>query len=243
MSEHPAPAPLTRDQEALVIVSIWIVEDALKELKKRRRLWIEPTELFSAGKIGLMASIHRHNPALGPFERFAWKRVIGAMLRANRKAKEQALFLAAATEAALEASGELVADDEPSPGSPDDVRRTLARRCDPFAVAMFVGQMSDILRRQGEEGIILRHTYRAAIAVLREGLRTLPEHQRRLWELRHFQDLSFREVASALGIDESKARRRWVKLLFALGQYLRDRGIDRWPPEEGSTVLGAEIDP
>src|SRR5262249_50574999 len=96
MSGRGEASPLTYDQELLVTVSLWIVEQAADWVLKRKRYHaLKRDELIATGRLALMHAARRFEPSLGEFERFARKRVVGAMLRAVRKAGEVASFEAA----------------------------------------------------------------------------------------------------------------------------------------------------
>ena len=58
-------------------------------------------------------------------------------------------------------------------------------------------------------------------ALVREALLRLPENQRSVVALRHYQDLKFREIAEVLGIPEGTVKSRMVDALDQLGRLLR----------------------
>src|SRR5262249_53794382 len=114
MSGRGIELPLSHDQELLVTVSLWIVEQAADWVLKRKRYHaLKRDELIATGRLALMHAARRFDPALGEFERFARKRVVGAMLRAVRKAGEAASFEAAVLDASLKAADEVAGEEDP----------------------------------------------------------------------------------------------------------------------------------
>ncbi len=62
---------------------------------------------------------------------------------------------------------------------------------------------------------------------LDRALASLPERDRQILLLHHFEKLSFAKVATRLGISEAAAQRRGHRALEKLGKFLRSQGIGR----------------
>ncbi len=61
--------------------------------------------------------------------------------------------------------------------------------------------------------------------VLREGIEQLPEPERTVLVMRHYQNLNFREISEILDIPESTLKSRFYKAMERMKKYLRRVGI------------------
>jgi RNA polymerase sigma factor (sigma-70 family) len=146
----------------------------------------------------------RYDPALGPFEGFAKKRVVGAVRRALKQQRRWR-----ALEVALEDDEELdAALDEP--GDPW-VRANRAARERMGEIATTY-QLADEVERldRGEEVI--------------EEFARLNAEELKLIDLKYRQGLPSDDVASALGIKKRAARARHAQLRKKLREALEKRG-------------------
>ena len=76
-----------------------------------------------------------------------------------------------------------------------------------------------------EDHMVEATHYGALIAALREVVASLPEYERRLLELRYFENLEYDAVAAALGASNATVRRHHLAALALVGKRMRARGF------------------
>jgi RNA polymerase sigma factor (sigma-70 family) len=160
----------------------------------------------------LSQAAHTFDGAKAGFRTHAWCRVTGAVLDAARK--ERKWF---SRHAPLDTAAEI--DD---PGAPvgvdqaiDRIDRATADVMDAFAVACRAAEL-----REGADVLLTRREDRAA---LDRALADLRPEDRRLFELRHRDELTWGEVAAALEIGETTAKERDARIRAALRKAMRGR--------------------
>jgi RNA polymerase sigma factor (sigma-70 family) len=234
---------LTAEQRALV-------EEAMPMVARTARglaLWrtdADVGELLSAGGEALVRTAAAYDPARNDrFEGYAWERVYRAMgdqLAAGRPAAEVALMRAQQAGIALAAT--LRDGTRPLADGRDEVEQQVVLACDEVALAFAFGLDHATTWAAGEDGMIALVEMRRRLAAVRRELSRLPETDRRLFELRYLQQMSYRKIAATLGISRSKATRRARELLAEVRKALGVPGGAR-ARATAATALAADPDP
>jgi RNA polymerase sigma factor for flagellar operon FliA len=207
------------------------VQDGLALLHRHaRRLHIrylnlcELEELVSTGFIGLRQAAERFDPSRGvPFERYAWYRIDGEMMRFVR---ERSIARAEAREAGRQAVTLL--DDQGNVLSDDGAthRRRLATYCDSVLAAMLAGAVSQATATESSsiEPLGERLDFSKAIVALRTALGQVEPAAAQLVEQHYLEGIPLKDIASQRGQGYATVRRHHQAALASLGSMMRALG-------------------
>lgn len=166
----------------------------------------------SAALEALSRALHGYDAARGTFRTYAVKGIVGAVLDEIGPDAQRL-----GVEVAFDAADVDVLDAEgatPSDAPADD----LAAEVMEALVAAYIG---DEQRLSGEAGLLTRE----AITALHEHVEALPERDRRLVVLRYWEERTWADVGSALGISDRTAREHDLRIRMHLrAALLRDTG-------------------
>lgn len=226
---------LSPPQQGLVRSHLHLVEPIARIYLARYRGLASLDELISAGRQGLVESALRFDPSKNPkFDEFAPFRIRGAMMDHIRKElrHERAVVICAA------ASGyRQVASSVRTMDLLDDNDERIRLRLDDYADAihgsMFAAMVGQLGRVHGEEGVVLRHQYAAAISALDAEVSRFPDEERTLLRLRYYDELSFEDIAHHFQRNARAVRELHDLLVRRLGRGLRERGVVSPPSPEG----------
>lgn len=172
----------------------------------------------------LLEACPGYDPARGvPFSVYAWKRVAGAVVRSLTR---EAPLRRAGLEAALDAAESMRDTSDPFGDGDTDALNQLKDRYRTLVFARFVADVGERLRAHPEDALARARAFEALAAALRG----LDAREARLIELRYWQDLSWAQVAAALGVHEKYATRMDEQLRRRLRCDLRASDVEEPPP-------------
>ncbi len=219
-----------RRVDALVISAQDLVEAVLTRLRFEGIVTQECEELLAFGQQGLVEAAQRYDPERGPFRRFAYYRVRGAMIDGlrkmgpwSRRGYERVRMLRA-----MEAASESLRAPSTEPGTPDEAADRLRQHLAGIVTAMTLG----VFAEQAHEGEawVARDDSRTAEELLsehqlrhmvREALKDLPQPDQAVM-CRHYLDGErLDRIASDLGFSKSWASRIHARALKKVGARLR----------------------
>jgi RNA polymerase sigma factor (sigma-70 family) len=162
---------------------------------------------------GLSKAAHTFDPSREvPFEKYAWHRIIGQVKNAIGKEARRLSLEGMVLDAAAR-----IEDERPVQLDAEDDTITQLDGITAEVMAAFVmvcaGQEH---RLQGEAGVLQREAY----AELEEALSQLAPQDRRLIQLRYWDELPWEEVAGRLGIPKRTAKDHDLKIRRHLGAAL-----------------------
>jgi RNA polymerase sigma factor for flagellar operon FliA len=177
--------------------------------------------LRSTALEALTRTARRYDPARGvPFPSYAWSRISGAVWDAIKKEKRSPGFLAA-----VEA-----AEDIEDRSGWEDTDEAIVGQLDGIAAELmevfFMSSAGEEHRRNGEARLLQRE----AAARVNAGVARLDPEDRRLVELRYWQDLPWKEVAQHLGTPLRTVKDHDRKIRGRLEAELRAAEADGRPP-------------
>lgn len=173
-------------------------------------------ELFQIGALGLCQAAQAYRPEVGPFDRFAMTRAIGAILDALRK---EGRLVAVSPEAfeLLGASG----DGGEEPATPEVRLGASMLDCYGRTLAGSPSLAAPVVRELRLAGL--------------EALRSrLSDRDRELLAMRFEEGLSGREIGERLGVSPSQANRRLLAVEARLRELVLEAGL--LPREPGAVV-------
>jgi RNA polymerase sigma factor (sigma-70 family) len=149
-----------------------------------------------------------------PFRGFAWRGIVGAVVNAIKDQAREQRF-----EVALDAAA-FFTEEDPASSDTDEERiaqidGVTADAMDAFVLAC--GAQED--RMNGEAGLLEREAH----AELKQAIARLPPEDRRLIQLRYWDELPWKDVAERLGLPERTAQdheqkiRRHLRAALASG--------------------------
>ncbi len=143
-------------------------------------------DLTSIAEDAVARARERYDPSRGSFEAYTSQRVVGAVVRAIQKERRYRKLVVAALDAMAEA-------EAVSPSA-----NPLIELED-----LIEDWMGRVVLAAGAEEALLAAEQRA---ILRASIDALPEHDRRLIELRYFEELGWNEVAERMSISARTAK-------------------------------------
>jgi RNA polymerase sigma factor (sigma-70 family) len=165
------------------------------------------------------------------FERYAWKRIVGAMLRElKREYRHHARVIArvlAALDTALEAVDQFAGTDEGDSAYVDE-------RLGDFAAVLFLGLAVEAWRSEGEDGAVRREAYVRALRVLHDGLASLKETHSRVLRRRWLDEVDWPELAKEFGLSRSSTQRLEYAARQGLKRYFVAHEVTHMPSIERS---------
>lgn len=218
-------ASLTPPQEALVRQSR-VVERIVRTARYRRLM--HEDELRSVAHLALCEAARRYDGERGvPFDGFAWlvvhRAVTKAALAEQRHTRNEVTVVA--RDGALETLSEVIdpgdvwADDEAT------TRMHLEDICDLAATRMVLGMASAVFAMAGEEATLEQRAKAGLMAKLRAVLATMDDTDRKLLEMRYFEQAEFEPIGQALGKSLATVRRHHLAALTTMGKRLRQHGV------------------
>jgi RNA polymerase sigma factor (sigma-70 family) len=243
MSGHSTDAtplddrPLTHEQRELMASTLWVVEEQLLSLGQGHLL--DADTLRAVGEDALMKAARRHDPAMGPFDVYAWtwisRKMVGALKAEGGRCSRLSLLRAAAVQAGLGAALEIEAP--PEGADPLALHQHIEGACAGLTLEMFAHFVGGIEKAEGEEGAELREEYAGAIAALGEAMAELSPRGRKLFKKRVLDGSTWAEMASAFDVSASTAKTHYKEIQGLLRESLLTKGYTRPPPLEGRLTL------
>jgi RNA polymerase sigma factor FliA len=193
-------------------------------------------DMVSAGVVGLLASLNNFDPSLGvKFETFATNRIRGAMVDALRELdwvprsiRQKARQLERVIDELTQKQGRMPEDEEIAARLDlsfedyqrllDEVNVTVLLSLDdtfPGSGAAFgnlADVTADVLSASGEEAFEDNELRELTVSVLKK----LPEQERLVLALYYYEELTFKEIGSVLGLTESRVSQIHSKAILKL---------------------------
>ncbi|NUO49519.1 MAG: sigma-70 family RNA polymerase sigma factor, partial [Polyangiaceae bacterium] len=162
-----------------------------------------------------------------PFDGFAWVIVQRELYKANKSEyrHHRGRVIKHAREdsygslADLRDPGDVWADND------ETTRAQLQDLTDQAAARMALGIASAIMASADEDHVVEATHYAALVAALREVIASLPDYERRLIELRYFENMDYDALAASLGVSNATVRRHHLAALAVVGKRMRTRGF------------------
>jgi RNA polymerase sigma factor (sigma-70 family) len=219
-------SPTLTPEQAALVASSTVVDRAVRGAAGRHIL--PPDELRSVAHLALCAAAQRFDPSKEtPFDGYAWVIVQRELYKAYKSESrhqrgrviKQAREDSYGSLADVRDPGDVWADND------ETTRAQLQDLTDQAAARMALGIASAVMASADEEHVVEAAHYAALIAALREVIASLPEYERKLIELRYFENKDFDSVAAALGISNATVRRHHLAALAVVGKRMRTRGF------------------
>lgn len=221
-------AGLNHDQRVLVSLSMWMADRVARTVARHSKRLSEQ-DLIQTARTALAESARLYDKEKdSSFEKYAWKRVVGSMLRElKREYRHHPRVIGRVLEAldlAATSLDEYLESDE-------DVSTQIDDKCSDFAATLFLGLAVEAWRAEGEDGAIRREAYVRALRVLREGLASLDESAARILRRRWLDsdEPGWPEIAQELGVSRSAAQRTEGEARERLKRWLLSRGLREMP--------------
>jgi RNA polymerase sigma factor for flagellar operon FliA len=230
VTEAPdSPEVLARFHEALDLV-----EKAVEHVSRIVGRWVEPDDLVSHGRQGLLEASRRYDPGRGvPFRAYASFRVRGAVIdgvRATSRIPRRAFARLRALESAARVSEgalEDVAAGQPPGTTAQDAERAMAEHLAGMATAMAMGLVAapdattddvELDEPVDPEAAVQRAEL---LALVKREIGELPEQEAILVRRHYFDGERFDVVAGELGLSRSWASRLHTRAIATLTRKLR----------------------
>jgi RNA polymerase sigma factor for flagellar operon FliA len=220
------PAVLTRVREGLPLVDM-ICHQVRKQLGVTMRM----DDMVSHGREGLLAAARSYDPKHGvPFRRWANIRVRGAVLDGVRRASSlpRSIYSRMRADEAAARLREGAEEEEDSGGFDmlAEADRRLGEYLASAATAIALGFTGSSVEQQGEptdrapsaEQRLLHDELWTAI---RSSVTELPEAERTLLQRHYFDDVTFEQAATELGLSKSWASRLHARAVGAVTRSLK----------------------
>jgi RNA polymerase sigma factor for flagellar operon FliA len=228
--------PAARDQ--LLIQHLGLVHHLARRMARTLAVKADVDELVSAGSMGLMSALDAFDASRGhAFSTFAAPRIRGAILdelrrqdHVPRSIRRRMRDMAQAREALSHATGRAASQAEVAAHLGVD-RATLWRweadvegthhvPLDHDAGDRDTGAPIAVLADERDEGVEERLSRGQEVAILRDAILALKEQQRVVLSLYYFEELKLQEIATILGLTESRVSQIRSKALGALRERL-----------------------
>ncbi len=232
-----------RDQ--LLTKHLRLVHHVARQVMRSTRMDAEFDELVSAGAIGLMKAVERFEPERGlAFSTFAAPRIRGAILddlrrrdHAPRSIRRKQREISSAREVLMTTLDRAPRDEETADEMGIDVEKlwqwrreteqavqiSLDRPLDPASGRNTTPE--EILVSSAPDEIEERLSRTEEMEILREEILELKEQERIVLSLYYFEELKLHEIASVLGVTESRVsqiRSKAIKTLRSRLSRLRE---------------------
>lgn len=227
MSELPPPGSASPDQDRLLEAMSW----ARKLARMVVRVWRirSSATLMDAEQTAcevVLAKWAGWDAAQGPFEGYLWKPVVGAV---KRQLRRELGGVRAGFEDGLDEASEFQA-----PGTPDDPfgaedvsdLDALKAACRRITFRQVLGDTRAALQAQPENDALRAQVFEALGAAVGE----LGERERRIIELRYWQELTWPEIGERMGLSDRQVKRIDGDVRDRLEGGLRRRGVEEPPP-------------
>jgi RNA polymerase sigma factor for flagellar operon FliA len=218
----------SQSRNELIERSLPLVKSIAARLRQAHGLSASFEDLYAVGVDGLLQAAERFDPARGvAFTTFAYYRVRGAILDSLRRDPERALLTAARPAMPAHSSASVGIQPANDNGRSDERARStpLAWLFAEFASAQTsslddLGSLPDESAPDPDDEIERRRIAARVAAALS----ALPETERRVVELHYYEELSFSEIGTKLGICKPWAFRLHNKALKQLKEKLAELG-------------------
>ncbi len=233
-------------RDALLTKHLRLVHHVARQLMKTSRLDAEFDELVSAGTIGLIKAVENFEPARGlAFSTFAAPRIRGAILddfrrrdHAPRSIRRKQRDLSQAREHLMASLDRAPTDEELAKEMGIEVDKlwkwkrdteravhvSLDRPLDPSAPRSTTPEQ--IITDETGDDIEGTIGFGEEVGILRDEILKLKEQERIVLSLYYFEELKLHEIATVLGVTESRIsqiRSKAVKSLRSRMGHLRER--------------------
>jgi RNA polymerase sigma factor for flagellar operon FliA len=231
------------ERDRLLLEHLPLVHHVARQVLRRRNLDIEIDDLVSAGTLGLMEALEKFDPERGlAVSTFATPRIQGAILdelrrrdplgrtsrrrqREMTRAREELAQENGYQPALSEVADHLGADPEDVATWERDAFRAESLPLDrplrlPGGARALAGDVIADERAAPAEQVLER---RERARILRDEILELPERERLVVSLSYFEELKLHEIASTLGVTESRISQIRSKAVRTLRERLEDR--------------------
>lgn len=185
-----------------------------------------PDQLEDCEQVGcqaLLEALPGWDPARGPFDVYAWKRVVGAvttLVRRELSSRRRGLH------DAFDKTDELRDTSDPFEDEDADVLDSLKGDARSLAFAYFMGDTRIALSERPEDAI----TRARAFEALAKALGGIDDGEKQLVALRYWEGLPWEDVAVRIGEGVRQANRIDERIRNRLRRGLRQQRIDEAPP-------------
>jgi RNA polymerase sigma factor FliA len=227
-------------RESLMLQHVPLVHHVARQLMRSSSLDAEFDELVSAGTIGLINAIDNFDPGRGlAFSTFAAPRIRGSVLddlrrrdHAPRSIRRKQRDIARASERLSRELGRIPTDEELSTELEIDIDKLWrwkhsVERASRVSIDAQVETSSGVRVAPkdtlvGEEGGLIesRLGTEEEISILRDEILNLKEQERIVLSLYYFEDLKLHEIATILGVTESRISQIRSKAVKSLRERL-----------------------
>ena len=228
----------TQARNQLVIEHVDVVRSTATRLARRLPPSVETTDLISIGMLGLIDAAGRYRPWLGvPFDAFARRRVLGAMLdemrsldRAPRSVRRLSREHDSTVARLRSELGREPTDDEAAEAmdmSPEVYQKSLDQLREVEGGAM---RELDVTDEQGEPLIALRvgadqqpdaQLERTEMRhLVSDAMTCLPERERKILTLYYEKELTLKEISVVIGVCESRVSQLRAQAVSQMRTYL-----------------------
>lgn len=196
---------LSAEQRALASRHVRVARDIARWFAATHGMLHLHDVLRSVAFEALSKAAHAFDPSRGvPFDKFAWYRIVGELKNAIGKESRRRSLEGAVLDAAAQ-----IEDERPDhPDTEDDAIAQLDGITAEVMAAFVVAAAAEEQRAHGEAGLLQRE----AQGELSLALSQLHPEDRRLVELRYWDDLPWEAVANCLGVAERTAKDRDLKM-------------------------------
>jgi len=221
-ADRPGSDPESRDE--LIVKHMRLVHHVARQVMRTTSADVQLEELVSAGTLGLMKAIDNFDPSRDlAFSTYAMPRIRGSVLDDLRKRDHATRSIRRNQRAVARAREQLEAELGRSP-SHEEVAASLdidvetlwrwerdAEHATPVSMegdggsgTASRGAVRDLLVGDDGREIEDRITRREEVALLRDEILELGERERLVLSLYYFEELKLHEIASLLGVTESR---------------------------------------
>jgi RNA polymerase sigma factor for flagellar operon FliA len=229
-------------RDELLAQNLRLVHHVARQLARTLRVDVEFDDLVSAGTIGLVNAIENFDPSRGlAFSTFAAPRIRGAILddlrrwdHVPRSVRRKQRQLNAAREALRLKLDRPPQDEELAEALGIDVATLWRWESDTQDAAQYSIDQPvenspargtrtplDLLVAEEDDGIDVRLNQEQELAILQREIQALKERERLVLSLYYYEQLKLHEIASILGLTESRISQIRTKALSTLRERLR----------------------
>ena len=219
---------LTREQSALAELFLWVAERLARSAARCSR-HLPFDDLLQIARTGLLEAALRYDVNSGtPFDKFAWKRIYGRIVRAlgyesKHHRRATLAFLSMLDAAPVDTS---------TPETDGQVSALIDERCDDAALTLFLALTSSRLEIAGEDGAVRCETATRAARLIDEALDGLDEDLRLVVRLRYWEALDWSDTSEKLHVSRATAQRKELEARKRIRRHLCTHGVDSLPEME-----------
>lgn len=221
----PADAPEVLQR---IETELELVEILTRQLGRQLGRHVDPDDLRSAGREGLLQAARSFDPTQGvPFRRWANLRIHGAMLDFVRRQSglPRRVYRAVRALGAADRVHEAALEDatpQTAEAAETHLDELLAKSATAMAMGFLtMGSTEGLQVEEDVEGPEDTAARRELVAILRREIAKQPEAERALLVRHYFDDVTFEEAAREIGLSKSWASRLHARALENLSRSLR----------------------